>query len=217
MVIVSFVTAHVCRCSFSLHRFSDSFLRQAAPAGCFSKKNWATANGTKNLSYRFIKGDSMKRPYVPGLKLTVVAIAALLALPLRSHAIGCMSWGGCDNISIFAFLIPFVCAPEVAEGNLQATERVLNELAGSPDFAHATTFQAEVKRIASLKPDERVAAYFTAAGVDASNTEEVVTFIGSRAPQTKNILALEKTMDLTPAQADRVVQRLTEALRGGVR
>lgn len=159
----------------------------------------------------------MKRSYSPDTKLTIVAIAILLALPLRSHAIGCMAWGGCDNVSIFAFLVPFVCAPEVAVDNLQTTERVLNELANSSEFAHATTFQTEVKRIASLNPEDRVAAYLNAVGVDASNTEEAVAFIGSRTPQAKNVLALEKTMDLTPAQADRVVQRLSEALRGGVR
>lgn len=109
---------------------------------------------------------------------------------------------------------PFVCAPEVVEGNLKATDRVLTELSQTPDFANAKKFKSEVVRIQKLSPDDRVNEYLKEAGINPQSEDEIVRFIGERGPQEKNVAALKAHMGLSDQQAQVVIQRLTQALAG---
>ncbi len=107
------------------------------------------------------------------------------------------------------------CAPEVLEGNVAATDRTLATLAASSQFASATTFKATVKRIAAVRsPDQRAAQYFKLIGVDASNKDQVVEFIGARDVKSSQVAELERATGLSSAQADKVASSLQTALRG---
>lgn len=109
------------------------------------------------------------------------------------------------------------CAPEVLEGNVAATDRTLATLASSPEFTSATTFKTTVKEIAAIKSaDQRAAAYFDLIGVDASNKDQVVEFIGARDVKGSQVAELEKSAGLSAAQAETVALKLQTALRGGL-
>ena len=109
------------------------------------------------------------------------------------------------------------CAPEVLQGNVAATDRTLATLAASPEFATATEFKAQIQRIAALKAaDQRASEYFKLIGVDASNKEAVVEFIGARDVNSAQVVELQRSTQLSDAQANKVATTLQTALRGNL-
>lgn len=113
--------------------------------------------------------------------------------------------------------IGVACAPEVLQGNVAATDRTLATLAAQPEFAQATQFKSEIKRIAAIqKPDVRAAAYFDLIGIDSSKKEDVANFIGAREVNSQTIVELERTTGLTDAQASKVASTLQQTLRGNL-
>ena len=107
------------------------------------------------------------------------------------------------------------CAPEVIEGNVVATHRVLSNLATSPDFASAKKFKSVVREIAAARTDDvRVARYFALIGIDSRDSKAVADFVGAREIRGAWLAALEKSTGLTSSQADVVASKLQTALRG---
>lgn len=161
----------------------------------------------------------MKNAYLILGSLIVMAGAAQ-----NAHATNVILYGSnCHNSYIFDLTetwcgttVSQACAPEVVDGNLKATDQVLNKLAASPSFAKAELFKSELQRIQALGPDERIAAYFKEVGIDPSNEDQIANFVGERSPQQSNIDALKKNMGLSDAQASQVISSLTQALAGGL-
>lgn len=107
------------------------------------------------------------------------------------------------------------CAPEVAEGNVRATERTLGEIARRPDFLNATTFRARVAEARALRtPAEKISAYLRFADV---REEDVAEFMGAREPRPSDILHAQRSLGLSDRQASVVVAELQAALRGSLR
>lgn len=110
------------------------------------------------------------------------------------------------------------CAPEVVQGNVVKTDRVLKSLAASSEFAQARDFRNAVATISNIRDTERkVSEYFAMLGIDASDNAQIAEFLGARRPSSQWLVSLERNVNLTPRQADRVVEELSSALRGGLR
>lgn len=109
------------------------------------------------------------------------------------------------------------CAPEVVEGNISATDRVLLELSASEDFQDAQTFQALVSSIVATEDtQEKMGQYFTL--VDVKDATEIAYFLGARDNElAKYAQALEAKADLSSEQSDKVVRELAKTLRGSLR
>jgi hypothetical protein len=107
------------------------------------------------------------------------------------------------------------CAPEVVDGNVAATQRVLASLASSPEFAKAQQFKSVVHEIATVRAGEtRVARYFALIGIDSRDSAAVAEFVGAREVRGTWLASLEKSTGVTPAQADVIASKLQNALRG---
>jgi hypothetical protein len=109
------------------------------------------------------------------------------------------------------------CAPEVLQGNVAATDRTLATLANSPEFATAATFKDAVKEISAVQAaDDRAADYFALIGVDVTNKDQVVEFIGARQLDSKYVVELQRQTGLNDAQATKVATELQSTLRGNL-
>lgn len=108
------------------------------------------------------------------------------------------------------------CAPEVVDGNISATDRALNEVAASEDFAQASKFQSIVEQINNTKETkEKMGLYFTL--VDVEDSSEIAHFIGARDSELREYAQkLEQNADLSAEQADLVVSKLVQTLKGGL-
>lgn len=108
------------------------------------------------------------------------------------------------------------CAPEVVDGNVSATDRALNEIASSEDFSKAVKFQdivAQINDTADTK--EKMGLYFTL--VDVKDSNEIAHFIGARDTELRGYAQkLEQNADLSAEQADLVVKKLVQTLKGGL-
>lgn len=109
------------------------------------------------------------------------------------------------------------CAPEVLNGNIEATERVLGDLANSAEFANATTFKSLVSSIkAETDTQKKVDAYFGLVGVET--TEDMAYFVGARDEELRDYAAvLASNAELSQPQAEKVATKLATSLRGGMR
>ncbi len=109
------------------------------------------------------------------------------------------------------------CAPEVLQGNVSAADRTLATLAKSSEFASAKTFQEAVKEIGAVPAaNERAADYFALVGVDVTNKDAVVEFIGARSVESKYVVELQRQTGLNDAQATKVASELQNTLRGNL-
>jgi|GEM_PF-7063053 5'-3' exonuclease len=108
------------------------------------------------------------------------------------------------------------CAPEVVNGNVSATDRALNEIAASKEFAKAEEFQFIVDQINQTKDTkEKMGLYFTL--VDVKDSSEIAHFIGARDSELREYAQkLEVNADLSAEQADLVVTKLVQTLKGGL-
>lgn len=115
-----------------------------------------------------------------------------------------------------AGLFASTCAPEVVDGNVSATDRALNEIADSQDFAKAQKFQEIVDQINDTKNiEEKMGLYFTL--VDVQDSEEIAHFIGARDSELREYAQkLEQNADLSAEQADLIVGKLVQTLKGAL-
>ncbi len=109
------------------------------------------------------------------------------------------------------------CAPEVVEGNVKATDRVLAGLSSSPEFSNASQFRSVVREIRDASANARVARYFALIGIDSRDSAAVADFIGAREIRGQWLSSLERTTGVSGAQADLVASKLQTALRGDLR
>jgi hypothetical protein len=127
---------------------------------------------------------------------------------------GNCDYGYCDGGYVGGTI---ACSPEVVQGNVAATDRVMSELIATPDFATAKTFKAEIAQVAKMKDSaERADAYMKLAGIDSAKKSAVADFVGSRNAKGAWITDLQRNSDLTSAQAEAVALKLQTALRGNL-
>ena len=109
------------------------------------------------------------------------------------------------------------CAPEVVEGNLSATERTLNELASTKEFATQTKFNSEVARIAEISDTKvQLSEYFKL--VDVESSEDVAYFVGARDDEFgKYAASLEKNTNLDASLSNKVISSLVTSLKGNLK
>lgn len=135
--------------------------------------------------------------------------------PVYGGGYGCgwNSWG-CDDTYVSGSV---ACAPEVVEGNVAATDRVMKELAASPAFANAKMFQSEVKQATAIKDaNERASAYMQLAGINPEDKQQIAAFVGSRDAKGAWITDLQRNAELSNEQATTVASKLQGALRGNL-
>jgi hypothetical protein len=114
-------------------------------------------------------------------------------------------------------ILNVACAPEVVEGNIAATQRVLSTLATSPEFKTASRFKSTTNAIAAERSaDIKLTRYFALIGIDSRDSAAVADFIGARDVRSAWVSSLESTTGLSPAQADTVARQLQTALRGSL-
>ena len=148
-----------------------------------------------------------------GLILSAASLFAIAALYApSSHAV---FTGASENCLRTAYLggTCVYCAPEVEKGGLDATERVLVELA-SGELKDAKGFMAKLEEIKKLDAKARGAAYLALAGIATDeDLAEFVTLKNNPIP-TKYVSALTSQTELTTAQAELVLRKVSSALLG---
>ena len=108
------------------------------------------------------------------------------------------------------------CAPEVVNGNIAATDRVLNDALSLSEFSNSEKFKAEMAVINNSQANEKLEKYFSILGIDPKNKEEVVQFIGSRKIDQKYIDKLGSSFEVSPTQAQSLAEKVQEALLGSL-
>lgn len=108
------------------------------------------------------------------------------------------------------------CAPEVVDGNVSATDRALNEIVTSKDFEEAQKFQEIVGQINDTQDTrKKMGLYFSL--VDVKDSNEIAHFIGARESDLRQYAQkLELNAELSAEQADIVVKKLVQTLKGGL-
>jgi len=106
------------------------------------------------------------------------------------------------------------CAPEVVNGNLAATERVLREVTAHADFNDATLLKSNIEKIAKLESNQaKFEAYMELVSVNSANVDDVVNFVGAR-DLDPYAVSVEKKLALNKAQSEIIVTTLVTALKG---
>lgn len=105
-----------------------------------------------------------------------------------------------------------VCAPEVAQSNLNKVETVLNETARRPDFADALLYKEAIAAIQKNPSiDDRIDGYMEIVGVD--NMDQVADLLGGE-HTAYYVEYARDSLELSREQAEVLVNSLTTALRG---
>lgn len=109
------------------------------------------------------------------------------------------------------------CAPEVVNGNVEATQNILSDIAKSPEFEGADKFTSLVNAIESEKNvEKKINAYFSLVGVES--TEDMAYFVGARDEELADYAEILATnTELSNEQANIVAKKLSSSLRGGLR
>lgn len=127
---------------------------------------------------------------------------------------GCTYSWDCNDTYIGGTI---ACAPATFEGNVSATDKVLKSLAASQDFASATEFKSQVAKISAMNDAAAKAnAYMKLAGIDSSNNDAIVAFVGARDAKGTWVTDLQRNANLSNAQAELVASKLQSALRGNL-
>ena len=118
------------------------------------------------------------------------------------------AWAGCGEFACDA------CAPEVVESNVEATDRVLRDLAASPGFADADGFRAALAQLDGMDPAERVRAWRDHLGIDGNSG--FVAFLRARTEAERRAFAAPavESLGLTERQGEALVEALSAALVG---
>ncbi|HLE11185.1 MAG: hypothetical protein A2504_12555 [Bdellovibrionales bacterium RIFOXYD12_FULL_39_22] len=109
------------------------------------------------------------------------------------------------------------CAPEVVNGNVAATDRLLGTLITSPEFAEQKEFNDKVASIINERSvEKKMNEYF--ALVDVKTTEDMASFIGARDEDMRKYADnLQKNAQINPDLSLKVVEKLSSELRGSLR
>lgn len=142
------------------------------------------------------------------LKVGILVLAASSLISQYAYSSFLTGWAGNKSFS--------VCAEEVVEGNIMATDRIIHEAALSEDFKSAQYFQQEVTRITQISDlESKFAEYLGKVGVDASDPEKLLAFLGAKADERSSyIQAAQTNLQLSPEQAEKLTSRIVLALKG---
>ena len=130
-----------------------------------------------------------------------------LILPLLFSAQAFAGWSG---VSISGGGDDFSCAPEVVNGNVAATESVLEGVLSSSDFQNETRFRTEVSRIEKLSPEKKASAYIA---LVVQDPKEITKFMGERDLEAY-LPYIETTTGLDRSKAATVAHAVSSALLG---
>lgn len=110
------------------------------------------------------------------------------------------------------------CAPEVQEGNLDAVQRVLGEIARAPEFSDARRFREKLAELGMVQdPAVRFGEYLALIGLEESSEAELVELFERPDVDERYVVRLMAALDLTHGQARTVIDALTRALKGDLR
>jgi hypothetical protein len=107
-----------------------------------------------------------------------------------------------------------MCAPQVRQGNVSATEIALNELSMT-ELKDATKFKQILTSAKNLNEEKRMDIYFKMVGVTDNN--DIIQFISARDIDSKYINALTSNVDLNEEQARLVINKISAALLGQIK
>jgi hypothetical protein len=142
----------------------------------------------------------------------IATVLVVLLASMSSYAGECNGIGEPGNIGDC-----FSCAPEIIQGNVAATDRILKDLSNSKNFANAGRFRAVVAQISKQKDARvRMSAYLALADVNAANPTEVAHFVGERSVPEAQLAALARSTNLDRTQAAVVIESLDRGLRGSL-
>jgi hypothetical protein len=147
----------------------------------------------------------------------ILSVLAFLTLSNDAHAIGLfLAMDGCptDVTTGMCVATAAMCAPEVKEGNLRATDRVLATLSAG-ELQDEPKFKAMVQKGSKLKGDKKIEFYMKQIGIESNS--ELVEFAGARELDPKYIQQLSFNTGLTTDQSEKVLGQLSTALLGGLK
>lgn len=112
----------------------------------------------------------------------------------------------------------FSCAPEVVEGNLKATERVLKEASESEAFANEVKFQKQLEELSNpeLETQAKINILFKDLGISPENYEEIYAFVGAREVPIKAVDALRENLEMSKENAELLAGKVQKALLGSM-
>ena len=140
--------------------------------------------------------------------LIVFTLSTILAVPHAQAGCGSEPLETCEDYGYLG------CAPEVVEGNLKATDRILVNLAAQPAFAGADKFRAALAQLRGVDSASKIKAYKDYLGI--TNTAEYVAFLKARTNGDRRVF-IQNTMsnlDLSENQGEILVEELSKALVG---
>ena len=140
------------------------------------------------------------------------AFVGLLSI-LSSHAASADYWSGGHHYSGHPYPRSSRCSQEYKDSSVQVTQGVLQEVAQREDFESASRFRDFVTNTSQLsESDAKLRAYFAVIGVNTSDADAVMNFIGAR-DHSGYAQEAQRHLGLTPAQADILVQKFNAAAR----
>ena len=141
------------------------------------------------------------------IKLSSIVCGTIMLASLQAYA-------NIDGDTIGGGWGLVACAPEVVEGNLAATDRILIDLSKTDEFSSATQFKSTVEELSKISDNkEKVNKYFSLVGVNGNSSKEVVEFIGART-HDKYMPAAVKNLGLNAEQARTLVSEMAAGLKG---
>lgn len=147
-------------------------------------------------------------------KSTLTATATIATILITQSAHAFLTWGFLQNCTGWNYCAPYqylVCAPEVQEGNIKATERVLNTFAQG-ELKGDKEFTAIVQTISKLPTNQKIAAYFAAVGIKSE--QDAVEFVSSREANPKYVKSLASNTNISEEKASLVASAIARALLG---
>jgi hypothetical protein len=109
---------------------------------------------------------------------------------------------------------PVSCSPKAVKTNIAQADKLMADLS-STEFKGNDTFKEVADDIAALKSGEfKVNEYFRLAGVkNPKDANEVLNFLYGRQVEAKNAKRVSELLAITPAQAERVIEKIKTTLR----
>ena len=104
------------------------------------------------------------------------------------------------------------CSPEMTQNSTSLVQKTLTDVAATPNFAAASTFQTFVTTTSNLtNANDKLHAYLGAVGVDSNDANAVAEFVGAR-DHSIYVTAAEKNLGLSQTQGDVLVSQITQIL-----
>jgi hypothetical protein len=104
------------------------------------------------------------------------------------------------------------CSPEMKSNIASQVQDTLVSVSSSPDFKDANDFRSFVESTETLKePNLKLRAYLGTVGVDSTNANSVLQFVGAR-DRGIYVRAAEDNLRLTPEQSQILTDRMSSTI-----